>query len=330
AIGAYAHLEGNQLVLRAVVLAEDGTRVLRAQAAGAEDAQVVESVRRQLDGQGAGTLLRTPTAASPVGGLRVMVPRADQQSSALAQALEERGAAVVVCPTVLIEPIEVEAEQLRLDGYDWLVLTSANGVDRLFQLGSLSERGLPPHIKVAAIGPQTAARLLEHGVRSAIVPERYVAEELAEAIARVIEPGARILLARAEGAREVLPQRLRADGAQVDVVDIYRARPPAALRRLARETQIAPQDLIYPLFVREGIDAPQPIEAMPGQQQHTLDSLAHEVEAALKVGVGSFVLFGIPARKDAQGSEAWAEGGIVQRALRQVREAFGTDVLLIA
>ena len=107
-----------------------------------------------------------------------------------------------------------------------------------------------------------------------------------------------------------------------------RSRP--ALRRLARETQIAPQALIYPLFVREGIDAPQPIEAMPGQQQHTLDSLAHEVEAALKVGVGSFVLFGIPARKDAQGSEAWAEGGIVQRALRQVREAFGTDVLLIA
>jgi len=107
-----------------------------------------------------------------------------------------------------------------------------------------------------------------------------------------------------------------------------RSRP--ALRRLARETQIAPQDLIYPLFVREAIDAPQPIEAMPGQQQHTLDSLAHEVEAALKVGVGSFVLFGIPARKDAQGSEAWAEGGIVQRALRQVREAFGTDVLLIA
>jgi len=107
-----------------------------------------------------------------------------------------------------------------------------------------------------------------------------------------------------------------------------RSRP--ALRRLARETQIAPQDLIYPLFVREAIDAPQPIEAMPGQQQHTLDSLAREVEAALKVGVGSFVLFGIPARKDAQGSEAWAEGGIVQRALRQVREAFGTDVLLIA
>jgi len=107
-----------------------------------------------------------------------------------------------------------------------------------------------------------------------------------------------------------------------------RSRP--ALRRLARETRIATQDLIYPVFVRDAIEEPQPIEAMPGQQQHTLESLTREVEAALRVGVGSFVLFGIPALKDAQGSEAWAEGGIVQRALRRLREAFGADVLLIA
>jgi porphobilinogen synthase len=107
-----------------------------------------------------------------------------------------------------------------------------------------------------------------------------------------------------------------------------RSRP--ALRRLARETRIATQDLMYPLFVRDAIEEPQPIEAMPGQQQHTLESLTREVEAALRVGVGSFVLFGIPARKDAQGSEAWAEAGIVQRALRRLREAFGADALLIA
>jgi porphobilinogen synthase len=107
-----------------------------------------------------------------------------------------------------------------------------------------------------------------------------------------------------------------------------RSRP--ALRRLARETQIAPQDLIYPLFVREAIDQPRPIEAMPGQLQHTLESLTGEVEAALRVGVGSFVLFGIPARKDAQGSGAWADDGIVQRALHQLRNAFGADPLLIA
>jgi porphobilinogen synthase len=107
-----------------------------------------------------------------------------------------------------------------------------------------------------------------------------------------------------------------------------RSRP--ALRRLARETRIAAQDLIYPLFVRDAIDEPQPIEAMPGQFQHTLDSLTREAEAALKVGVGSFVLFGIPAEKDAQGSQAWDDSGIVQRALRQLRDALGPEALLIA
>ena len=107
-----------------------------------------------------------------------------------------------------------------------------------------------------------------------------------------------------------------------------RSRP--ALRRLARETQIAPQDLIYPLFVRDAIDEPQPLEAMPGQVQHTLDSLVREAEGAIKVGVQSFVLFGIPAQKDAQGSGAWDDAGIVQRALRRLRDAFGPDALLIA
>src|SRR4030088_2103625 len=107
-----------------------------------------------------------------------------------------------------------------------------------------------------------------------------------------------------------------------------RSRP--ALRRLPRKPRIAPEDLIYPLFVRDAIDEPHPIEAMPGHQQHTLESLTREAEAALKVGVRSFVLFGIPARKDAQGSQAWAEDGISQRGLRQLRDAFGADVLLLA
>src|SRR5437588_6185432 len=88
-----------------------------------------------------------------------------------------------------------------------------------------------------------------------------------------------------------------------------RSRP--ALRRLARETRITAADLIYPLFVREAIDDPQPIAAMPGQYQHTLESLTREAEAALKLGVNSFVLFGIPAQKDAEGSQAWDDGGIV-------------------
>jgi porphobilinogen synthase len=107
-----------------------------------------------------------------------------------------------------------------------------------------------------------------------------------------------------------------------------RSRP--TLRRLARETRMGPEDLIYPLFVREGITEAVEIEAMPGQFQHSLDSLMREAEAGLRVGVRSFVLFGIPLDKDSEGSAAWAEKGIVQQSLRRLRDAFGPEVLLIA
>jgi porphobilinogen synthase len=93
---------------------------------------------------------------------------------------------------------------------------------------------------------------------------------------------------------------------------------------------MGPEDLIYPLFVREGITEAVGIEAMPGQFQHSLDSLMREAEAALRVGVRSFVLFGIPLEKDSEGSAAWAEEGIVQQSLRRLRDAFGPEVLLIA
>jgi porphobilinogen synthase len=102
------------------------------------------------------------------------------------------------------------------------------------------------------------------------------------------------------------------------------------MRRLARETELAPHDLVYPLFLREGIDQPVALEAMPGHHQHTLDSIAAEVETALKLGVQSVILFGIPLEKDGQGSQAWAEHGIVQRGLQRLRQAFGDDLVLMA
>jgi porphobilinogen synthase len=102
------------------------------------------------------------------------------------------------------------------------------------------------------------------------------------------------------------------------------------MRRLARETDLAPHDLVYPLFLREGIEEPVPLEAMPGHAQHTLDSIAAEVEGALKLGVQSVILFGIPLDKDGEGTQAWAETGIVQRGLRRLRQAFGDDLVLMA
>src|SRR5438874_1111264 len=98
-----------------------------------------------------------------------------------------------------------------------------------------------------------------------------------------------------------------------------RLRRTEALRAMVRETDLAPSDLVAPLFVKEGIDEPAPIESMPGQVQHTLESLRKETREIAERGVLAFVVFGIPARKDPEGSEAWNPGGIAQLALQAMR-----------
>ena len=109
-----------------------------------------------------------------------------------------------------------------------------------------------------------------------------------------------------------------------------RLRRTPALRRLAGETRLSPADLVHPLFVREGVDAPVAIASMPGHRQETVESAAGTVAGALQVGVSAVLLFGVPARKDATGSEAWNDEGIVQTALRALRGRFGADCVLIA
>src|ERR1700736_4095398 len=94
-----------------------------------------------------------------------------------------------------------------------------------------------------------------------------------------------------------------------------RLRRTSALRRMVAETKLSVDDLIAPLFVREGIDEPEPIASLPGVVQHTRDSLVKEAERLSFLGVPAVVLFGVPNRKDATGSEAWNPDGIVQLAL---------------
>jgi porphobilinogen synthase len=103
-----------------------------------------------------------------------------------------------------------------------------------------------------------------------------------------------------------------------------------ALRELVRETDLAPRHLIAPLFVKEGIAEPAPIESMPGQSQHTLESLRKEAAEIASRGVLAFMLFGVPERKDAVGSEAWNPDGIAQQALRVLRAELGGDHVLVA
>ena len=97
-----------------------------------------------------------------------------------------------------------------------------------------------------------------------------------------------------------------------------------------RETDLAPRHLVAPLFVKEGIDDPAPIPSMPGQWQHTLESLRKEARSIAARGVLAFTLFGVPSRKDAEGSEAWNPDGISQRGLRALREELGEDHVVIA
>jgi hydroxymethylbilane synthase len=233
ALGAYAVVDGDDLTLQAVVLDEHGTTVIRSRAQGRRDAGVVEEVAANLESQGAAGLLFRPDAS--LAGLRVMVTRADRQAALLADALIVLGAIAVRCPVITIEPLAVDPAAFRdLGRYDWVVLTSANGVDRLRELLRKAHRDFPAGLKVAAIGPETAARAQEAGMAPTLVPHRFIAEELADALSAAMTPGARILLPRAAGARDVLPEQLRSRGAQVDVLETYRAVPPADVRpRLA-------------------------------------------------------------------------------------------------
>ena len=109
-----------------------------------------------------------------------------------------------------------------------------------------------------------------------------------------------------------------------------RLRRTAALRRLVAETRLSVDDLVAPLFVREGIDEPQPVTSLPGVVQHTRSSLRAEVSALRNLGVPAVILFGIPEEKDAVGSEAWNPDGVVQVALRDLRDEVGDDVVLMA
>jgi uroporphyrinogen III methyltransferase/synthase len=163
----------------------------------------------------------------PLHGRRVVVTRARAQASDLATALRGLGAEVVELPAIRIEP-RIETGEVRraissLSDYSLVCLTSPNGVHLLFeamQAAGCDARALAS-ATVAAIGPGTARALAEHGISSDVVPERFVAEALVEALAGIEVEGRRVLVARAAEARNVLPDALRERGAEVDVVALY-------------------------------------------------------------------------------------------------------------
>ena len=168
-------------------------------------------------------------AQRPLFGKRILVTRARSQASKLTAKLENLGAEVIEVPAITItDPVDLYAalDQAigQLQDYHWVMFTSANGVKhffaRLLQAGK-DARALG-YAKIAAIGSATAAELKKYGLVADVVPGEYRAEGIIEAMKGKLPPHAKILLPRAEEAREILPEKLREMGAEVGVVSAYR------------------------------------------------------------------------------------------------------------
>lgn len=163
----------------------------------------------------------------PLFGKTVVVTRARAQASALTKKLEAQGARVLEVPAIKIVPpadfAPLDKAISEIDTYKWLILTSVNGVEYFFDrlLKADKDSRALCGVKIAAIGSATAKALKGYGITADLIPSAYKAEELADALAADTKAGDKLLLARAKIARNVLPERLRALGAQVDVVTAY-------------------------------------------------------------------------------------------------------------
>jgi uroporphyrinogen-III synthase len=171
----------------------------------------------------------------PLAGLRILVGRARHQASALSSGLRKLGAAVIEIPFIEIRKprsyAPLDSALKSLPDYDWLILTSVNGVEAVWQRLRklrLTNRQLK-HLKVAAIGPATKKGIEKRGIEVNVVPEEYVAESVVESL-RYQVTGKRVLLARAKVARDVIPRELRKLGAEIDVVEAYETVIPQSSR----------------------------------------------------------------------------------------------------
>jgi len=176
----------------------------------------------------------------PLRGVRVLVGRAQRQASALSSQLRKLGAQVIEIPFIEISkprscrPLDNALKNIT--DYDWLVLTSVNGVeamwDRLKKLG-LRKRPLQD-LKIAAIGPATKKAIEQHALRVDVVPKEYVAESVVASLRRRVK-GKRVLLARAKVARDVIPRALRKLGSDVTVVEAYETVLPKSSQKRLRD-----------------------------------------------------------------------------------------------
>lgn len=180
-------------------------------------------------------LMRPRDGRRPLAGKRILITRAAHQAGRLQEALEARGAEVLSLPTIAIEPpisyAPLDAALAALGSFSWLILTSANSArvlgERMQALNIVSSDWA--RIRVACVGPSTARAARELGLQVALVPERYVAEDLVESLRSLPEKlaGQKVLLVRAAVARDAIPEALREMGVEVVIAEAYRTVVPA-------------------------------------------------------------------------------------------------------
>lgn len=191
---------------------------------------------------------------NPLNGLRILVGRTRHQASQLSRGLRELGADVIEIPFIEIRPPQsyrpLDSSLKQIKKYDWLILTSVNGVDALkermhilgIKLSALSA------LNITAIGPATRERIESLGLKVDVVPRRYIAESVVESLRDKVE-GKRVLLARAKVARDVIPRELRKLGAKVDVVEAYETVVPRssqqALQKLMSDPESRPHIVTF-------------------------------------------------------------------------------------
>ena len=168
----------------------------------------------------------------PLKDKTVLITRSQKQANSLANLLEKRGAHVIEVPFIEILPPDswqpLDDSLRNVLDYDWLILTSVNGVaaffERVGELGMLVDE--LQHLKIAAIGPATADAISDRGLIVDVVPDVYVAEAVVKSLRRKVQVGERVLLVRAKVARDVIPSDLAAMGAKVDVREAYQTTLP--------------------------------------------------------------------------------------------------------
>jgi uroporphyrinogen-III synthase len=215
------------------------------------------------------------SSTKPLSGVRVLVGRARHQAGALSIELRQLGAQVLEIPFIEIRKPRsfklLDSALQHLTDYDWLILTSANGVEamweRLAKLKLDDPRVLKGHgfsrasksgktvaalaagsLRIAAIGPATKKAIEQRGVKVDVVPKEYVAESVVRSLRRRVK-GKRVLLVRAKVARDVIPMELRKAGAQVDVVEAYETVVPqssrARLRKALKNPKLRPHVVTF-------------------------------------------------------------------------------------